>query len=117
TSRCQELLSRGHAAEMLRVTFNAGAFLACRLERPSHARSVVSDAEAAAGVEQNYTAVTGDAVLQVLHRLEGHPLRRVPGEHSVSGPFRQHQLHDRFAPAGGRGGGAFVIGIAATTNE
>ncbi len=83
---------------------------------PSHARSVVSDPEAAVRAEQDDAAMTLEARMEIGDGVLG-GLFRSQLRHPVDRPFAQHQLHDGLAPSGKRHGRAPVVGVAPTPND
>jgi hypothetical protein len=86
-------------------------------QAPGHAGSVVGEAEAAVGAEEDDAAVSAEAVVEVGDGFAGGDFRGGAGGDTVGGPFAEDELHDGFAPAGEGDGGGEVVGIAAATDE
>ena len=99
------------------VSRNSGVLFLNGTERPSHARRVVGNSEAALSVEQDDSTVAVEALLEKIHRLLRDPLGQTAGFDSIGGPLREHQFHDGFAPSGGGSGRAEIIGITAAADE
>src|SRR6516162_9735440 len=84
---------------------------------PGHARRVVGDAEATAGVEQDHAAVAVKTALQILHGFLCHGVRRAAIAYAIGRPLGENELHDRLAPSRAGSSGAEVIGIAAAADQ
>jgi hypothetical protein len=60
----------------------------------------VRNAVAAKAIKHDDAAVSSKTMLQVANGFSGGLPGRALAAYAVGCPFRQHQLHDRFSPAG-----------------
>jgi hypothetical protein len=86
-------------------------------EAPGHAGGVVGEAETAVGSEEDYSAVSAEAVIEVRDGFAGGDFGGGAGGDAVGSPLAEDKLHDGFAPAGKRDGGGEIVCVAAATDE
>jgi len=86
-------------------------------DAPGHGRSVVGEAEAAVGAEEDDAAVSAEAVVEVADGFAGGDFGRSAGGDAIGGPLAEDELHDGLAPAGKGDGGGEIVGVASATDE
>src|ERR1700728_1237536 len=84
---------------------------------PGNGWSIVGEAEAAIGAEQNDAAVPTESIVEVGDGFAGSDFRRSAGGYAIGSPFAKDEFHDGFAPPGERYSGGKSVGVAAATDE
>jgi len=77
----------------------------------------VSQAESTIGSEEDDSATTTEAAIEVGHSFTGSEFGSGSGGYAIDSPLAEHEFHDGLAPASERNSGGEIVGIATATDE
>ena len=97
--------------------FDAGVIARSRSYGPCHAGSIVRDPKTSMGIDDDHAPVSIEPRMKIANGIAGRFVRRRACGDAVRRPFRQHQLHDGFAPSGTGDGGGFIVGVTSAADQ
>ena len=74
-------------------------------------------AEASVGAQEDDSAATAEATVEVGHGFAGGEFGSSSGGDAIDSPLAEYEFHDGLAPARERDGGGYIVGVATAADE